>query len=156
MTLTYGAGTRHQLRVYLAHSRSEAEGSATRYCAEMLVDYAYSCSVGKDHGDTVISSVTLVRWGADLGPAGWNAVTKESLRTGVPPETDPLRTPVRRSEVYFVRTVKVVHSETFLTVAQEYVKAPSLAAADRLWRTSSESLVELATDPVLVIPEPPR
>jgi hypothetical protein len=48
-----------------------------------------------------------------------------------------------------------VHSETFLTNAQEIVRAPDIATAERLWKIPVASLQTVVTDPALVMPEPP-
>jgi hypothetical protein len=48
-----------------------------------------------------------------------------------------------------------VHSETFLTSAQESVKAPTFTAAQAGWTVPVADLQEIATDPELVIPPPP-
>jgi hypothetical protein len=57
--------------------------------------------------------------------------------------------------LWFAHEVKVVHSQTFVTYASEIVKAPSADAAGDLFEIPVDDLVEIATDPELVIP-PPR
>lgn len=156
MGVTYGPAE-HQFGVTLAHARGEAEGNAQRYCAEGLDGgYYLRCEVSTSPaGDVVISKVTAVRPMPSFGDGTMSVVTRETLETGKVPEGDPSGTPFDRDDLYFSRTVKVVHSETFLTYAEEQVKARSLAAADDLWRVPVRNLIELATDPALVIPKPP-
>jgi hypothetical protein len=84
---------------------------------------------------------------------GWGALTREELRTGIPAKGDPNQDPIDPDEVYFVRNVESVHSDTFLTSVQETVKAPSLAKA--AFAVSPDRMTALVTDPSLVMPKPP-
>jgi len=164
MSMQYPDGN-HRYRVYLGHAASEAEGNARTICADDLSGgYAYSCRVdGTDAGvSTTTVSAVLPLSRADAGQPGWSwaAVTRSQVDRGVTPrwlredanEYGKLLDP---GDLWFVRTVKVVHSKTFVTSTSEYVHAPSYAAAQRMWRVPANTLRSLATDPALVIPEPP-
>jgi hypothetical protein len=156
MDVTYGGTSDHRFRVSLMHAASEAEGDADEICKNDLEDgTSFRCKVTTSQaGDTVTTTVNAVRV-LDVKGAGWSNVSREELRTGIPAKGDPDQSRIDPSEVYFMRTVEVVHSKTFLTVAQEIVKAPDLAAADAAWEVSPADLEEITTDPVLVIPTPP-
>jgi len=156
MDVTYGGTSDHRFRVSLMHAASEAEGNANEICKNDLEDGTYfRCNVTTSQaGDVVTTTVSAVRV-LDVKGAGWSNVSREELRTGIPAKGDPDQSRIDPSEVYFMRTVEVVHSKTFLTVAQEIVKAPDLAAADAAWEVSPADLEEITTDPVLVIPAPP-
>jgi hypothetical protein len=96
-----------------------------------------------DAGDVVISRLTALRPMRMLGDSGgWRTVDTDGLDAS------------DRDRLWFRQDVKVVHSETFLTYASETVKAPDLATAESLFRTPLADLVEIGTDPTLVIPEP--
>ena len=153
MEVSYGGTSDHRFRVYLAHSGSEAEGSAERYCAEGLEWGEYfSCTVSTDAaGDTAVTTVSAERPYQD----SWALLTREELSSGTVAPTDPAKRPIVADDVYFVRSVKVVHSETFVTSAAEVVKAFSEDAANALWKVPPADLEEIATDPTLVIPKPP-
>jgi hypothetical protein len=103
-------------------------------------------------GDTVITTVGAVR---RMDDGMWAALTRDELRTGEILPVDPVQEPLDRADVYFQRNVNVIHSETFVTDAQEVVRAPDLASADDQWRVPVDDLQEIARDPVLVIPPPP-
>ena len=153
MSLLYTTAGDDSFSVYLAHARSEAEGPHRKLCAEEVESgYEFSCSVETVGGDTVITSVAAVR---RMDDGLWAALTRDELRTGDILPTDPVQEPLDRAEVYFQRNVKVIHSETFVTDAQEVVRAPDLASADSQWRVPVDDLQEIARDPVLVIPAPP-
>jgi hypothetical protein len=159
MSVSYGAhGDARQVVVSLMHSRSEAEGGARKICKDDLAaGYAFACTVGtSSNGDTVTTRVMAVRMQPDFPDATWGAVTREELRTGVPVAGNPSQKPIDPSEVYFIRDVESVHSETFLTSAQEIVKAPSFEGAQQAFKIPVEDLAQVVTDPELVIPEPPR
>jgi hypothetical protein len=49
----------------------------------------------------------------------------------------------------------VIKSDTFRTVAQEIVKAPTRDAAEAALQVPVDDLVALAADPTLVLPKPP-
>jgi hypothetical protein len=99
--------------------------------------------------------VTALRPLEHVRGAGWSVLTREELRTGTPSAGDPSQEPIDRDEVYFSRSVESVHSKTFLTVAEEIVRAPSLAAANDAFRVPPASMEAVVTDPALVIPAPP-
>lgn len=157
MEVAYGGTSDHRWRVALMHARSEAEGDARKTCTEELsAGYAFSCTVTtSETGDTVTTKVTAMRPLAKFGPGSWGALTREELRTGVPAPGNPSKKPINPETVYFARTVESVHSETFLTVAQEIVRAPDHATAMELWQVPPTDLEAIVSDPLLVIPEPP-
>jgi hypothetical protein len=142
MSISYGDGTDHQLSVSLDHARSEAEGSARRYCEVGLSDGTYlSCEVSAESdGSVAITKEWALR---PMNGPGWMAVSRDEID-----RVDPDR-------LWFQREAKVVHSETFVTYVSETVQAPDRASADAEFQVPVEDLVELGTDPVLVIPEPP-
>lgn len=142
MSISYGADTDHQLSVDLSHARSEAEGSARRYCEEGLSGgYYLSCEVTTEpDGSLAITKVMALR---PLHGPGWMAVPRDRID-----RIDPDR-------LWFQREAKVIHSETFLTYVRETVHAPDLATAQAEFKVPVVDLLELGTDPVLVIPEPP-
>lgn len=158
MEVAYGGTSDHRWRVALMHARSEAEGDARKTCAEELsAGYAFSCTVTtSEAGDTVTTKVTAMRPLPRFGPGSWGALTRDELRTGVPGRGNPSKNPIDPEDVYFTRTVESVHSETFLTVAQEIVRAPDHATARELWQVPTQDLATLVSNPLLVIPEPPR
>jgi hypothetical protein len=141
MSVTYGGTSEHRLSLDLAHARGEAEGSARKYCEEGLDDgYYLDCTVDlRDDGSVVITHLWALR---PYRGGGFMAVTQEDLAT-----IDPER-------LWFERTVKVVKSETFVTYVSETVKAPSEGAARETFRVPEEDLVEVATDPQVVMPAP--
>ena len=136
---------RRHFSVDLSHARSEAEGSAQRFCDEELVSgYALSCEVSAEpDGSTAVTSVTALRQLTGPGGPGWMVVPRDRIA-----QIDPDR-------LWFQRRAKVIHSETFLTYVSETVQAPDLATAEAGFEVPAADLVELGTDPVLVIPEPP-
>jgi hypothetical protein len=142
MSMSYGADTDHQFAVDLGHSRGEAEGDARKFCADGLQEgYYLTCEVATDaDGNVAVTLLQALRpfWGED-----WMAVTRDEL-DGVDPE-----------RVWFQREAKVIHSETFLTYVSETVHAPDQASAERTFQVPFTDLVELGTDPELVIPPPP-
>ena len=157
MSVSFGARSDgRQVVVSLRHSRGEAEGSAARYCSDGLDGgWFQRCTVSRDAaGDVVVTSVSAMRQD-DRQPDSWGTITRDELRTGKVTETDPIQRPIDLGEVYFERTVKVVHSETFLTTVQESVRAPDLATADTRWQVAVADMRVVATDPELVIPKPP-
>jgi hypothetical protein len=147
MSITYGAGTGHRWSVSIGHSRSDAEGDARRNCANDVRTGTYlRCEVSVSAtGDVVISRLTALRPmpGPRGSAAGWVVVNADRLDRANP------------ASLWFSQDVKVVHSETFLTYAEEIVKAPALADAEQLFEVPVDDLVEIGTDPELVIPEPP-
>jgi len=146
MSVTFGT-PEHEYRVSLDHSRGEAEGDPQRYCASGLDEgYYFTCTVDTDDLGNVILVTTSAGRPMGLSPGeteGYLAVVEDKLD-----EVDPDR-------LFFFRTVKVVKSETLVTYSTEQLKAPSLEAAAAGWQVPVADLVELGTDPALVIPEPP-
>jgi RNA polymerase sigma factor (sigma-70 family) len=159
MSVSYGARMDpRQVVVSLLHSGSEAEGDVRKICAsEVAAGYSFSCTVSTSpDGDPVVVRVMAMRdLGKDYRDVGWGALTREELRTGVPVKGDPSDEPIDPAKVYFQRSVESVHSDTFLTTAQEIVKAPDLATAEQLWKVPVGALQNIVTDPVLVMPKPP-
>ncbi|MFC4786650.1 hypothetical protein ACT8ZV_19400 [Nocardioides sp. MAHUQ-72] len=143
MSISYGGTGDHRLSVDLSHARSEAEGSSRESCANDVRSHTYlRCEVTTTpDGDLVIERLAALR---ELAPGdGWMLVRSDRLDRG-----DPGR-------LWFERSVKVIHSETFLTYVRETVHAPDLGSAQEELRVPVDDLAELGTDPVLVIPEPP-
>jgi hypothetical protein len=158
MEVTYGGDGDRRVRVELLHSGSEAEGDARRNCENDLAEgYAFSCDVTTAaNGDVVTTRVMAMRpLGEQMAGADWGALTREELRTGVPVKGDPSQRPIDPDEVYFMRSVESVHSDTFLTNASETVRAPDLATAGSLWKVDPADMATIVTDPELVIPKPP-
>jgi hypothetical protein len=157
MEVAYGGTGDRRVRVELLHARSEAEGNARKNCAADLEEgYVLSCEVTTSaQGDTVRTDVMAVRRIDDLPGSGWGVVTREELRTGVPAPGNPSSEPIDPTEVFLVRSVESVHSETFLTRAEELVRAPDLSSAEQRWRVPVADLERIVTDPELVIPKPP-
>lgn len=152
MALTYLQSDR-SFRVALEHSRSEAEGNARKECAESLkYGDQLRCTVSTNAvGDTITTSVSRVirdgKW--------WDAVSPEALRKGsLNGATGEIKLDGDHP-LWFMRSVKAVHSRTFLTASTEWVKAPTLEKADQLWKISPADLQKISTDPELVIPHPP-
>jgi hypothetical protein len=156
MAISYGGDGDRRVRVELMHARSEAEGDARRICANDLADgSAFVCEVSvTPSGDVVTTRVAAMRPLNAVG-AHWSLVTQEELLTGVPAQGDPNESPIDPHEVYFARTVDSVHSKTFVTVAQEIVKAPSFEGAQQAFEVPTYDLEKIVTDPELVIPPPP-
>jgi hypothetical protein len=147
MSVTFGDAD-HEFQVDLSHARSEAEGSAQRYCDEGLADGTYlECTVERVDGATVISKLWALRPFHALGGArldGSMIVTRADQLNAFDPD-----------KLWFEHSVKVVKSETFVTYTSERVKAPTQEAAQGLFTVPVADLVELAVDPMLVIPHPP-
>jgi hypothetical protein len=156
MGVAYGEKSDHRIRVELMHAGSEAEGDARKSCANDLTDGSvFSCEVNvSDTGDVVTTRVTALRPLNAVG-ARWSVVTRKELRTGIPGKGDPDQSRIDPDDVYFARTADSAHSKTFVTVAEEIVKAPSLAEAMAAFEIPSADLEQIVTDPVLVIPLPP-
>jgi hypothetical protein len=158
MDLSYGGSTDHRFRLSLLHSASEAEGNARNNCENDVANgYAFTCDVTTVHGDTVTTRVVAVRKMERTSQNGpmWSVVTRDELRTGKAVAGDPSRLPIDRNEIYFLRSTESVHSESFLTMAEETVKARSLASARQAFTVPVADQVDLVTNPALVIPKPP-
>ena len=158
MGVLYGGDGDRRVEVTLLHARSEAEGSARKTCAADLAQgIDFTCTVGTSaSGDPVTTTVRAVQpMPKGLG-GGWALISPSELSSGIATDGSPGGTgPIDRADVYFVRAVKSVHSSTFVTNAEETVRAPDLAAAQKLWRATPAQLEALATDPTLAIPKPP-
>jgi hypothetical protein len=141
MSISYGGDTDHRLSVDLSHARSEAEGSAQRYCEDGVASGTYlSCEVSTEpDGSLAITKVWALR--PMTGGRGMRVVFRHDIG-----RTDP-------DKLWFEREAKVIHSQSFVTYVSETVHAPDLSHAE--FQVPVEDLVELGTDPVLVIPEPP-
>lgn len=143
MTVSYGGDGPQRLSVSLDHARGEVEGDHEKVCAEDLAQgYAFACTVETlANGDVVVTRVGAMRPFRLDGT--WYAVT-----TGELPSRNP-------DHIWFQREAEVIKSDTFRTVVQEIVKAPTLAAAEAEFRVPADDLVALAADPTLVLPKPP-
>lgn len=141
MSVSYGGVTDHRFSINLEHARGLAEGSAPEYCQSGLSEgYYLECAVdAPTDGSVVITKLWALR--PFMGNS-FMAVTSDELAT-----IDP-------DLLWFERTVKVIKSETFVTYVDEKVKAPNAAAAEAAFEVPVADLVELATDPQLVIPAP--
>ena len=158
MQIAYGGTGDHQLRVRLAHSRSEAEGGARKNCRRDLAEgIALRCTISTAaNGDVVETRIMAVRHLSEGFPRGtWGVVTREELRTGTPVEGSPNQAPIDPDGLYFKRTVGSVHSESYLTAAEEIVRAPDLKTSLERFRVPVADLTSIVTDRALVIPEPP-
>jgi len=156
MAVRYGGDGDRRVRVELMHSGSEAEGDARKNCANDLAEgYVFSCEVTTTAAGDVVTTRVMAMRPLDMPGAGWSALTADELRTGIPAAGDPSQEPIDRDQVYFARSVESVHSKTFLSVAQEIVRAPSLAAATAAFLVPPAAMEAVVTDPALVIPAPP-
>lgn len=143
MSLAYGGDSEHRFSLDLGHARGEAEGGARSFCEAGLEDGSYlACAVDvRDDGAVVITNT----WALKPFPGGggdFMVVTADELATVAP------------DRLWFEHRVKVVKSETFVTYVAETLRAPSLAAAEAAFEVPVADLVELATDPQVVMPPP--
>lgn len=153
MSLAF-TGPGHRYQVVLAHSRSEAEGNVSQICASDVAEGTYlACDVRRTPtGELATVRISALR---PMGAGDMAIITRRELRTGKPTPGDPLGTPIDPSKIWFEREVTVVHSDTFLTSVSEDVKAPNQEAAAKMLRLRVADMTALASDPELVIPEPP-
>jgi hypothetical protein len=145
MSVSYDS-TGHTWSVSLEHARSEAEGDPQEVCPGGLASgYDLECTVETaSDGDVVISRVDAIKpLGHDEYGPTWMSVPRDKLDS-----VDP-------DKLWFERSVKVIKSETLVTYSAERVHAPTLAAAKATFQVPLADLVEIGTDPVLVIPAPP-
>lgn len=163
MDLSYAAPER-QLRVALYHARGEVEGDVDEICADDLRSgYELVCQVGSHDGQPVITKVSAARRedpslsaGDGLTASAWLAVTKGELE-----RQRYLKSATMNGEtfdpdnIWFMRTVEVIKSDTFGTSITEYVHAPDLATAQERFAASADELAGLAADPTLLLPTPP-
>lgn len=154
MEVLYRLPDRHELWFYIGHGKSHAEGDARRICEAGLESGSYlECEVqeaGKDVALVTVNASAAGWMGRELGlqpskgddPDDRQVVSRDDLDA------------VDSGLLMFERTVKVVHSETFVSVVRESVSAPDLATADEAFQVPVADMIELATDPSMVIPEP--
>ncbi|MDQ4052883.1 MAG: hypothetical protein M3237_09295 [Actinomycetota bacterium] len=142
MSISYGDRSTRELSVDLMHAKSEAEGDHEKVCADGTAEGSYlECTVETfDDGDVLVTYLTALR---PFHGEGWYGVTRDELATRNP------------DNLWFQRHVEVIKSETFLTTADETIKARSLAAAKDAFIVPVTDLAEIASDPRLVLPEPP-
>ena len=142
MTVSYGGTGQHRVSVSLDHARGEVEGDHEKICAEDLEEgYYLVCSVETlDNGDVAITRVGAMR---PFKAGGWYAVAADELAS-----RDP-------DHIWFQREAEVIKSDTFRTVAQEVVKAPTLVAAEAALEVPTDDLIALGANPTLVLPKPP-
>lgn len=133
----------HRYAVTISHSRSEAEGDPEEYChSELAGGFSLECTVSRtDAGDVVISSLMATRPFRD--DRMQMAVPKKDLDT------------VALDRLWFTRNVKVIKSQTLITVASERVKATSRDPEAADFTTPYDDLVAIGTDSELVMPVPP-
>lgn len=131
-TATYELSRTDRLVVMLQHDQSANEGDAQRLCRESLENGEVErCTAGALHdGSVAISEVYRVRHTA----------------VGFRPRASSWPAPL----TWYARQVFNRRDYGFGVVAREYVKATSLAEADRLWATTDAQLRTLAASPNLV------
>ena len=144
MSVSYDVDPRHRFSVGLEHARGLAEGGFDTYCKDGLADGSYlACDVDvRDDGAVVITNTWALRPFPGGGPDGFMVAFADELDT-----VDPDR-------LWFEHRVKVIKSETFVTFVSETLRAPSLDAAEAAFAVPVADLVEIATDPQVVIPAP--
>jgi hypothetical protein len=144
LKVSYGS-PEHSWDVSIVHSRGEAEGDPDKVCSRDLEGGFYlSCTVQRLDGDAVITTLAAARPERLRGaPEMWMVVKRDELATA---DLDQL---------WFLRTVKVIKSDTLITYVTERVKATSADPADAPFTTPVDDLVAIGTDPVMVMPRPP-
>ncbi|WP_134738792.1 hypothetical protein [Nocardioides sp. 503] len=137
--LRYGAGSDHRFEVTLTQDRARAEDSGEQYCESGLVRGAYlECTREVRDDDSVV--ITKL-WAVRLTPQGtFKAIRNDEIAT------------TERDSLWFERRVKVVKSATLVTYVKELVRASSLETARDALQVPEADLVELGTDPRLVLP----
>lgn len=154
MEVFYPLPDQHELWFYIGHGKSHAEGDAKDMCSSSLQSGWYvTCEVrrvGEDVAMVTVSATADGWMGRELGlrPSKRGDVNDRQL---VP--RDELDA-VDSSVLMFERTVKVVHSDTFVSVVKEAVSEPDLASAQDAFVVPVADMLDLATDPTMVIPEP--
>ncbi|HXH78943.1 hypothetical protein [Nocardioides sp.] len=151
LVIRYGAGSPHQISVTLGHARGAADGDVDRHCAEGLDGGRFlECAVDQvENGDVAITTVGALRLvrARGSGLQGWRedfiAVTDEELGS----------TPVDR--LWFYRDVKVVKSNTFVTLSSELVQASDLVTARKRLVVPPDDLVAIGLDYALMMHQPP-
>ncbi|MFC7502941.1 hypothetical protein [Nocardioides sp. GCM10030258] len=159
----YGGTGDHRLDVRLGHSRGEAEGDRDTRCAEATRGpdaFLLSCEATTLSDGSVAVTEVSAAFPDPTDPTGfWISLTRENLEKGTKPRwtLDPSVNTSKRldpAEIFFIRSVEVVHSETFVTSAREVVRAPTYDAALGRFDVPVSALQQVATDPELVIPPP--
>ena len=146
LAVSYGADA-HSYEVSIAHSKGEAEGDPERYCQDGLAEgYYLDCSVERTAaGDVVISKVWAIKPQTLLdNDTGFSKVVRRDRLDDVPLD-----------QLSFERSIKVIKSETLITYVSERVAATDRDPATAAFSTPTEDLVEIGTDPGLVMPVPP-
>lgn len=162
MTTTYTWAGERQLRVWIGHGKSYTEGGACQEPTGTPTAFEVTCeAMTLPDGTVAETTVGAVYPDPIPGAGGWMALTPRNLETGELPKWTIQMLPgasrkIDWNKVYFSRSVKAVHSETFLGVASEAVQARSYDEALSRFALPVEVLTKIATDPVLVIPEPVR
>ncbi|MFC6286712.1 hypothetical protein ACFP3Q_10900 [Nocardioides sp. GCM10027113] len=144
LSVAFGEGEDHQVGVMISHARGEAEGDPERYCESGLEDgYYLTCSVERSaSGDVVISKVSAVKPLGELRGGDWMAVDADQVGT------------IALDRLWWVRSVKVIKSETLLTYVDNVVKAVD-RDPEGSFLVPVGDLVEIGLDPALVMPPPP-
>ncbi|WP_193610404.1 hypothetical protein [Nocardioides lijunqiniae] len=140
LVIRFGTGSDHRFEVTLTHDRRRAEESGEQYCESGLIGGSYlECTREvRDDGSIVITKL----WGVRLTSQGtFKAIKNDEIAT------------IDRDRLWFERRVKVVSSETFVTYVKETLRAPSLETARDAMQVPEADLVELGTDPRLVLPD---
>ena len=146
LAVSYGADA-HSYEVSIAHSKGEAEGDPERYCQDGLAEgYYLDCSVERTAaGDVVISKLWAIKPQTLLGnDTGFSKVVRRDRLDDVPLD-----------QLSFERSIKVIKSETLITYVSERVAATDRDPATVAFSTPPADLVEIGTDPQLVMPVPP-
>ena len=146
LAVSYG-GDAHSYEVSISHSKGEAEGDPERYCQDGLAEGFYlDCSVERTAaGDVVISKLWAIKPQTLLGTdTGFSKVVRRDRLDDVPLD-----------QLSFERSIKVIKSETLITYVGERVAATDRDPATAAFSTPPADLVEIGTDPELVMPVPP-
>lgn len=136
----YDLSPTDRLMVSLRHDRSADELSGRQYCAQSLAEGdAERCTSARLADGSV--AITSVHRNRRLGDGGPDTLAGD-----------------RAGEWWFQRQVDNRRGYGFGVVVREYVRAGSLAEADRLWSVTPEQLSDLAASPRLVyrLQDPPE
>lgn len=161
--LRYDLDETHQISVLLNHAGSSAEGDPYRTCDRIVTPGRQPGSATVTNDDLFLDCAVLTEYGADTRVV--STLEADTMR----PRNDSLKgwkdqfsvvtrnalASVPADELWFTRTVKVVRSDTFVTVVTEQVKAPDEETARELMRVPVDTLMALGLDPALVMPKPP-
>jgi hypothetical protein len=146
LAVSYGGDT-HGYDVSISHAKGEAEGNPERYCEDGLAEgYYLDCSVSRtSDGDVVISKLWALKPDSFMGDrTGDTKVVRRDRLDDVPLD-----------QLSFERSIKVIKSQTLITYVSERVAATDRDPATAAFSTPPEDLVEIGTDPQLVMPVPP-